>query len=326
MASELMQKVGELLGMAGVDEEIIKSVTEKLADEKDEIQEGETMKKEEKVEVQEAADVKHDIKGGDGTEQAPVDGNINKGGEKIESEEKSEEQEKAPVDPKTNVGGIQVAEAEEAVCEKCGDSGIFEGYYCECVKKRMAKESINSPIPPFTFEESDLSLFRKDKELAERAYETMRIFCAKFPHTKNVNLLFIGNAGTGKTFLASCVANELERQGRNVLFLSAFRFNDICLKYHTSFDNARTDGLNAVIDAELLVIDDLGTESILKNVTKEYLYTVISERMNAGRHTIITTNLNESMLEARYGERIVSRLFTTRACLTLALTGEDLRR
>ena len=212
------------------------------------------------------------------------------------------------------------------VCEKCGDSGIFEGYYCECVKKRMAKESINSPIPPFTFEESDLSLFRKDKELAERAYETMRIFCAKFPHTKNVNLLFIGNAGTGKTFLASCVANELERQGRNVLFLSAFRFNDICLKYHTSFDNARTDGLNAVIDAELLVIDDLGTESILKNVTKEYLYTVISERMNAGRHTIITTNLNESMLEARYGERIVSRLFTTRACLTLALTGEDLRR
>lgn len=212
------------------------------------------------------------------------------------------------------------------VCEKCGDSGIFEGNYCECVKKRMARESINSPIPPFTFEESDLSQFRKDKELAERAYETMRIFCAKFPHTKNVNLLFIGNAGTGKTFLASCVANELERQGRNVLFLSAFRFNDICLKYHTSFDNARTDGLNAVIDAELLVIDDLGTESILKNVTKEYLYTVISERMNAGRHTIITTNLNESMLEARYGERIVSRLFTTRACLTLALTGEDLRR
>ena len=53
---------------------------------------------------------------------------------------------------------------------------------------------------------------------------------------------------------------------------------------------------------------------------------IISERMNAGRHTIITTNLNESMREARYGERRVSRLFTTRACLTLALTGEDLRR
>ena len=86
MANELMQKVGELLGMAGVDEEIIKSVTEKLADEKDEIQEGETMKKEEKVEVQEAAEpIKHE-EGGDGTEQAPVDASSNVGGEKIESE------------------------------------------------------------------------------------------------------------------------------------------------------------------------------------------------------------------------------------------------
>ena len=212
-------------------------------------------------------------------------------------------------------------------CEKCGDSGYVNGVYCDCVRKRAGRETLGHSAPPFTFDTSDLSVFSKDaKEMAEITYAKMKIFCEKFPHTKNINVLLFGNVGVGKTYLASCVANELERKGFNTLFLSAFKFNDLCLKYHTSFDNSRADGLNAVLDADLLVIDDLGTESVLKNVTLEYLYTVISERMNGGKHTIITTNLNTEQLGLRYGERIHSRLFSERVCLTTELIGKDLRR
>ena len=82
MASELMQKVGELLELAGVDNEVIKSVTEKLTDE-NVVLEGEEEVQEEKLE-EAACEVKHDVEGGDGTEVAPVDGSINKGGEKID--------------------------------------------------------------------------------------------------------------------------------------------------------------------------------------------------------------------------------------------------
>lgn len=213
------------------------------------------------------------------------------------------------------------------LCKKCEDTGYYKGKFCECARKRAAKESVEFSARPFTFDDCDLSVFDgESKKTAEIAYKAMRIFCEKFPHTKNINLLLLGTVGTGKTFLASCIANEIEKRGYSSLFLTAFKFNDICLKYHTTFDASKADGLNAVIDADLLVIDDLGTESILKNVTLEYLYTVINERMNAGKHTIITTNLSPAQLEAKYGERIVSRLFTERVCLTVGLTGKDLRR
>ncbi len=212
-------------------------------------------------------------------------------------------------------------------CAVCGDTGRIGGKFCDCARRRAAKESVGDSAPPFSFADSDMSVFdASDRELMEITYKNMKIFCDKFPQTKNINLLLIGNVGTGKTCLASAIANEIESRDYSVLFLSAFRFNDICLKYHTSFDASRSDGLNALIETDLLVIDDLGTESLLKNVTLEYLYTVISERMNAGRHTLITTNLNEKALEARYGERVTSRLFSNRVCLTLGLAGKDLRK
>lgn len=212
-------------------------------------------------------------------------------------------------------------------CSVCGDTGYSDGRFCDCVRRRAAKESVEYSAPPFTFDDCDFSIFEDEsRETAELAFEKMRILCSKFPNTKNINVLLLGTVGTGKTFLASCMANELERRGFGCLFLSAFKFNDVCLKYHTSFDASRSDGLYAVINADMLIIDDLGTESVLKNVTLEYLYTVISERMNSGRHTVITTNLSREALEARYGERIASRLFSDRVCLTVAMNGKDLRR
>ena len=134
-----------------------------------------------------------------------------------------------------------------------------------------------------------------------------------------------GHIGIGTPDVAAAWA-ELEARGFSVAFMTAFGFNDACRRYHISFDASRSDALDALIAADLLVIDDLGTESILRNVTLEYLYTVISERMNAGRHTLITTNLSPAALADRYGERIVSRLFDGRVCLSVALTGKDLRR
>lgn len=212
-------------------------------------------------------------------------------------------------------------------CKICGDTGYVGGRFCDCVRRRASAETSNSPIPAFTFSDCDLSLFGgNDCGTMITAYNKMRIFCDKFPDTYKTNILLIGSVGTGKTCLASAVANELEARGFSVAFLTAFGFNDACREYHTSFERSRSETLGAILDADLLVIDDLGTESILRNVTLEYLYTVVSERMNARRHTIITTNLTPAALAERYGERTASRLFDKRVCLTVALTGKDLRK
>ena len=212
-------------------------------------------------------------------------------------------------------------------CRICNDTGYVNGRYCDCVRRRASRESDGSSIPAFTFGDCDISLFAgPDRETINAAYSAMKIFCDKFPHTKNTNLLLLGNVGTGKTCLAAAIANELEARGFSAVFMTAFAFNDACRRYHTSFEPSRSETLDALLDADLLVIDDLGTESVLRNVTLEYLYTVVSERMNARRHTLITTNLSPAALSERYGERTASRLFDRRVCLSVALTGKDLRR
>ena len=209
-------------------------------------------------------------------------------------------------------------------CKYCNDSGYVNGAYCSCVKKFAAKDTSGEAPPPFTFETADMSVFTD--EFAPKAYFVMKAFCAKFPSSNNTNILIIGRPGTGKTYLAACVANELLLKDFGVVFVSAFKFNDLCLKYHTSFDSAKSDYLSALIDSDLLVIDDLGSESILRNVTLEYLFTVVDERMRAGKHTVITTNLSQEKLEARYSERTASRLFSERVCIPIVLDKEDLRK
>lgn len=213
------------------------------------------------------------------------------------------------------------------ICPICEDKGFVNGKFCKCAKRRATAESVGSSAPPVTFDDCDFSIFDNDTlPTIKMAYEKMQIFCEKFPETKNTNILILGGVGTGKTYLTACIANEIEQRGFSCLFLSAFRFNHLCLTYHTTFEASRNDVLNALLKTDLLVIDDLGTESILKNVSIEYLYTVINERMLNGLHTIINTNLTPDALEARYGERTVSRLFSKRVCLTIALSGKDLRR
>lgn len=75
----------------------------------------------------------------------------------------------------------------------------------------------------------------------------------------------------------------------------------------------------------MLVIDDLGTEPMLKNVTVEYLLLVLEERQTRGRATVITTNLTGENILNRYGERIYSRLSHKQYSMMIEMKGNDLR-
>ena len=73
-----------------------------------------------------------------------------------------------------------------------------------------------------------------------------------------------------------------------------------------------------------LVIDDLGSENILKNVTENYLYNLLNERMTSGKLTFVSTNCGLDDLRERYGERIFSRL-AGNSSLKINVGGNDLR-
>ena len=121
--------------------------------------------------------------------------------------------------------------------------------------------------------------------------------------------------------MLECVANELINKNAVVCYKTAFELNELARLYHMgkSFDFA--DCMNA----DVLLIDDLGTEPVLKNVTKEYLYNIINVRQANAKPTFISSNLSLDDILSRYDERIFSRLGNKNLSINILLTSADKR-
>lgn len=216
-------------------------------------------------------------------------------------------------------------------CKICMDSGFVDGKPCECYKRNKNARLIEafglSANKNCTFENFDTKICKnaKQAENLKKIAEILKKWAGKYPNNTKNNIIIAGKTGVGKTHLASCLANEFLNNGRNVCFVSAFDFNDSLMKFHTSFDKDKSSWIEPFIGADVLFIDDLGTEPMLKNVTKNYLYLVISERERFNKPIVITTNLMLDELGNRYDERICSRLCNKRNSSLILIDGDDLR-
>ena len=214
-------------------------------------------------------------------------------------------------------------------CTVCNDTGYLpDGRLCACAK-RLATEEFKRKlnldnVPGLCFEEVDFSVFGESEDQYRKTYGKMQAFCEKFDTTKIRNIVLLGEVGTGKTYLTACILDRMVKDGRAALFLTAFEFGRACLAHHTAQQGE--DILEALLESDLLILDDLGTEPIYRNVTLEYLYSVLNERLRREKKTIVTSNLSPRALMERYGERIFSRLNNKATCVTLELRGKDLRR
>ena len=215
-------------------------------------------------------------------------------------------------------------------CKLCGDCGMIGGSLCNCAKNLAIETSLKNTaalIDNAEFETTGFTVFDpSERPKIQKIYAHMQEYCQKFRTTERRNVLLLGNTGTGKTHLISCICNRLIKRGENVFALTAFELINRALAYHTTFDEKKLSYLAPVLSCDLLVIDDLGTESIFKNVTLEYLYLIINERLIKARHTVITTNLSPDALQARYGARIASRLLDKKHTYVAALGGSDIRK
>lgn len=192
-------------------------------------------------------------------------------------------------------------------CEKCNDTGYVNGKYCSCVVKRVIEENGENLILP----QIDFDGAQKTAPAAiAKVYAAARKYVDEFPdNVKKPFFMIVGSSGTGKTVLAAAIAAEFMKKGGSAVTVTAFDFVKRAKDYHTQFavDDYR-DLFSPMLECDILVIDDLGTETMLKNVTCEYLYTVINERWLRGMHTVVTTNLTPDALLKRYGESVFSRL------------------
>ena len=216
-------------------------------------------------------------------------------------------------------------------CRICSDSGFVYGKPCECYIKRKNSELVKAfgllASKDCSFDSFDTKICQDEKhaENLEKVAKNLKKWSDKFPDIAKNNLIISGKTGVGKTYLSSCLANELLKKDVSVCFITAFDLNESFLKYHTSFDKTKSSWIEPFIETDVLFIDDLGTEPMLKNVTKNYLYLVISERERFNRPVVITTNLMLDELNNRYDERICSRLCNKRNSNLIFIDGKDLR-
>ncbi len=211
-------------------------------------------------------------------------------------------------------------------CPKCNDTAFVSNKLCSCVKA-LAIKSEEFSFPLHSFDESDPKYFGENAEAYLRTQNNLQALSQqKFPLNKMKNIVLLGKPGTGKTFLVSCMANAVMQRGFSVMFLTAFEAVERMLKYHTTFDAGKSAYLSPLLDCDFLVIDDLGSESMFKNVTVEYFFHVINERMLANKTTVITSNLTIDEIGVRYGERTASRLFDKKLCYVKEFNFADSRK
>ncbi len=224
-------------------------------------------------------------------------------------------------------------------CPDCRDTGYVGETVkapCHCLQalcREIAAETVDPDgAREQSFEASDLSVFPdvplegiglSQRAVMKLAQQRCRAWAEQWPEGQVNTVLLTGASGLGKTFLLHAMARTLILRGKNTVLLSAYQFVETARRFHMTLDSEEMDG---IMGAEAVLIDDLGSEPMMNNITLVYLYNLVNERQMKGLATVLSTNLSPAELQQHYSERIASRLTDRRQSLVIELAGEDIRR
>jgi DNA replication protein DnaC len=193
------------------------------------------------------------------------------------------------------------------VVERDGVSGAER---CECTfTERIRQLEDRAGIPPL-YRGASLDNFRlpDDNPLENRqlafVLNNVRTFVREFsPENKKPGLLLIGKPGIGKTHLAIAALRMLIARGFEGVF---FDYQSLLHKIHAGYSAAagtsERDAYRLALEAEVLLLDDLGTNRVTDWV-QDIVTAIVTERCNNKRPLIATTNLPDESLDERTGEK-----------------------
>lgn len=220
-------------------------------------------------------------------------------------------------------------------CNVCKDTGYVNGKRCRCFNQKLIniyykQSSIAEILKKENFSNFNFEYY-SDKPFGDKPSPRSNMknivefslnFIKNFDTTAE-SLFFYGDSGLGKTFLANCIAKELLDRGKSVIYRTA---PDLIEGLRINKLNADSSSYNEYLEllkeCDLLIIDDLGTESITAFSLQEF-FNILNTRLLLGKKFIISTNLPLSEIMAIYPERIYSRIFGHFKLLNFY--GEDIR-
>ena len=225
---------------------------------------------------------------------------------------------------------------EKPACALCGDTGYRNGQVCRCLRQYYAREQQkelsrmldlgSQSFDTFSLDwypqEYDSSFGRSARENMETVYD----ICADYAHQfgkRPGNLLLFGAPGLGKTFLSAAIAREVSGNGWSVVYDTAGRiFQRFEAQKFTREEDAGDD-VERVLNCDLLILDDLGTEMTTAFV-QSALYQIVNTRLMEKKSTILNTNLMPGEIARRYSPQLASRI--EGEYQLLPFFGEDIRK
>ena len=235
-----------------------------------------------------------------------------------------------------SLGSSEEALEVHYTCPVCNDTGVVGNHYCDCFKrlvKSLQTENLNavSPAGDSTFDNFNLAYYQgvTDPETGVDAYSRMGqivSYCEAYAEDfglSSPSLILYGNTGLGKTHLSLAIANKAIEKGFNVVYGSAHNLLSEIEKEH--FGRLKSDDSpeDNVLNADLLILDDLGAE-FSTSFTVSMVYNIINTRILKGLPTIISTNLWYDEISDKYGNRVYSRIIGNYTPLEFA--GRDVRQ
>jgi DNA replication protein DnaC len=210
------------------------------------------------------------------------------------------------------------------------EDGIERVVRCDCWRESLVERLLGAARIPPRFARTELDMYLPDTDSQRVALKKARQFVELFP-VVDKGILFHGPYGVGKTHLAVGILKAIIRKtgAKGYFFETPDLLRQVRNTYNTQVDETEMGVLKPVLDADLLVLDDLGTEKTSEWV-QETLGLLINSRYNTRRPTIFTSNLHDPLDSAdpnsfmfQVGARTRSRLLEM--CDWVEIQGPDIR-